>query len=132
MTKKVRNSASDTITELGGAVCRPIAVRSSDSTTTMRVKLVTITRIEGASASTVIRPTSWTARSVSVASSPKLIEMSCASAAVGTRMAAAMSAKAVERADNRAVQLRSRRNASEEPVPAADGSGLVAIGTGFS
>ena len=76
MTKMVRNSASETITELGGAVWRPIAVRSSDSTTTMRVKLVTITRIDGASARTVISPMSWTARSVSVASSPKSIETS--------------------------------------------------------
>ena len=44
---------------------RPIAVRSSDSTTTMRVNEVTMIRIDGASDSTVIRPTSWTARSVS-------------------------------------------------------------------
>ncbi len=47
MTKRVRNSARLTITELGGAVCRPMAVRSSDSTTTMRVKLVTITEDGG-------------------------------------------------------------------------------------
>jgi len=58
MTNKVRNSARLTITELGGAVCSPMAVRSSDNTTTMRVKLVTITRIEGASDKRVIRPTS--------------------------------------------------------------------------
>ena len=54
----VRKSARLTITEFGGAVCRPIAVRSSERTTTMRVKLVTITRIEGASASTVTMPIS--------------------------------------------------------------------------
>ena len=48
MTKAVRKIASDTITELGGAVCRPMAVLSSDSTTTMRVKLVTMTTIDGA------------------------------------------------------------------------------------
>ncbi len=36
ITKAVRNSASETITALGGAVAVPSAVRSSDSTTTMR------------------------------------------------------------------------------------------------
>ena len=54
---------SDTITELGGAVCRPIAERSSDNTTTMRVKLVTITTIDGAIDRRVISATSCSARS---------------------------------------------------------------------
>ena len=53
MTKAVRNSASDMTTELGGAVAVPSAVRSSDSTTTIRVNDVIITRIDGASDSTV-------------------------------------------------------------------------------
>ena len=44
----VRNSASEMMTVLGGAVCRPMAVRSSYSTTTMRVNEVTITRMDGA------------------------------------------------------------------------------------
>ena len=48
------------ITLLGGLCWMPIAVRSSDSTTTMRTKLVTMMRIDGASDRTVIRATSWT------------------------------------------------------------------------
>jgi hypothetical protein len=54
----VRNSASATITALGGAVAVPSAVRNSDSTTTMRVNEVIITRIEGASDKTVMNATS--------------------------------------------------------------------------
>ena len=54
MMKAVRKRASDIITALGGAVCKPMAVRNSDRTTTMRVKLVTITRMEGASAKTEV------------------------------------------------------------------------------
>ena len=76
MTQAVRNRASDIITALGGAVCRPMAVRRSESTTMMRVKLVTITRMEGASERMVISPMSWIARSVRVTSSPKSTEMS--------------------------------------------------------
>jgi hypothetical protein len=49
----VRNSASETTTALGGAVAVPSAVRRSESTTTMRVNDVTMTRIDGASESTV-------------------------------------------------------------------------------
>lgn len=41
------------MTEFGGAVAVPSAVRSSDSTTTMRVNDVIITRIDGAIDSTV-------------------------------------------------------------------------------
>ena len=40
-------------TEFGGEVAVPSAVRSSDSTTTMRVNEVMITRIDGAGDSTV-------------------------------------------------------------------------------
>ena len=72
MTKAVRNTASDTITVLGGAVWRPIAERSSDSTTTMRVKLVTITTIDGAMERRVIRATSWSARSETPVAGPKI------------------------------------------------------------
>ena len=64
MMKLVRNSASATITALDGAVLVPMAVRSSDNTTTMRVKDVTITRIDGASDRIVISATSCSARSV--------------------------------------------------------------------
>ena len=72
----VRNSASETITVFGGAVAVPSAVRSSESTTTMRVNDVTITRIDGASDSTVTTAMSWSARSVSPAPWPKLMLMS--------------------------------------------------------
>jgi hypothetical protein len=53
MTKAVRNKASKMTTEFGGEVAVPSAARSSDSTTTMRVNEVIITRIDGASDSTV-------------------------------------------------------------------------------
>ena len=45
------------MTAFGGAVAVPSAVRSSESTTTMRVNDVTITRIDGASDSTVTSAT---------------------------------------------------------------------------
>ena len=45
----------------------PSAVRSSDSTTTMRVNEVIMTRIDGASDSTVSSAISWMTRSVSAA-----------------------------------------------------------------
>ena len=53
MTKAVRNKASKMTTEFGGESAVPSAARSSDSTTTMRVNEVIITRIDGASDSTV-------------------------------------------------------------------------------
>ncbi len=46
------------MTPFGGAVCVPMAERRSESTTTIRVKDVTMTRMEGASASTVTSATS--------------------------------------------------------------------------
>ncbi len=98
MMKKVRNSESDTITEFGGADCSPSAVRSSDNTTTMRVKLVTITRMDGASARMVMSPMSWTARWVSEVLSPKLIDTSCAKAMEGQTIApAAIAATRIKR-----------------------------------
>jgi hypothetical protein len=57
------------MTEFGGAVAVPSAVRSSDSTTTIRVNDVIITRIDGASDSTVNSAISWIARSVT----PRLV-----------------------------------------------------------
>ncbi len=54
MTNRVRNRARPTSTLLGGVCCSPIAVRRNESTMTMRVKEVTITRIDGATLSTVI------------------------------------------------------------------------------
>ena len=68
------------ITELGGAVAVPSAVRSSDSTTTMRVNDVIMMRIDGASDSTVSSAISWIARSVTPPlPPPRLMLMSCAS-----------------------------------------------------
>ena len=52
------------MTAFGGAVAVPSAVRRSDSTTTIRVNEVIITRIDGASESTVISAISWMTRSV--------------------------------------------------------------------
>ena len=79
----MRNSASDTITALGGAVAVPSAVRSSDSTTTIRVNDVIITRIDGASDSTVISAINWITRSVRPVPWPKLTLMSWACAGTG-------------------------------------------------
>ena len=64
ITNNVRNSDRLTITELGGLCWMPIAVRNSDSTTTMRVKHVIMMRIDGASERIVIRPMICISRSV--------------------------------------------------------------------
>src|SRR6185369_2640308 len=69
------------ITELGGAVAVTKAVRSSDSTTTMRVNDVIMIRIDGAIDSTVNSAINWIARSVTPPPPwPRLMLMSCASA----------------------------------------------------
>src|SRR6478752_3736358 len=69
------------ITELGGAVAVPNAVRNSDSTTTMRVNDVIMIRIDGAIDSTVNSAINWIARSVTPPPPwPRLMLMSCASA----------------------------------------------------
>src|SRR6202049_3389799 len=68
------------ITEFGGAVAVPMAVRSSDSTTTIRVKDVIMIRIDGATDSTVNSAISWIARSVTPPLPwPRLMLISCAS-----------------------------------------------------
>ena len=86
MTKKVRNSASPISTVLGGAPWVPSALRSSDSTTTMRVKAVTITSRLGASDSTVISAVSCTRREVAPAApaAPRSMLTDCAAASDGT------------------------------------------------
>ena len=48
MTKKVRNSARPISTMLGGVLCVDSALRSNDSTMTMRVNAVIITSSQGA------------------------------------------------------------------------------------
>src|SRR5437899_244719 len=69
------------ITELGGAVAVPNAVRSSDSTTTIRVNDVIMIRIDGAIDSTVNSAINWIARSVTPPPPwPRLMLISCASA----------------------------------------------------
>src|SRR5436305_4823551 len=52
------------MTEFGGAVAVPRAVRNSDSTTTIRVNDVIMIRIDGAIDSTVRSAINWIARSV--------------------------------------------------------------------
>src|SRR5438105_4489712 len=54
ITKKLRNMASPTITWLGGIVWSPRALRVSDSTITMRVKLVSMMSSAGATDSSVM------------------------------------------------------------------------------
>ncbi|MNQ81664.1 hypothetical protein D3C85_966960 [compost metagenome] len=107
----LRNRASDTSTALGGDCCMPSAVRSRDSTTMMRTKLVVMMTMEGASDSTVISPTSCTTRCVRPAPDPRSILMaepfcatSCASAPRGqTRH------RAVVISDSRAARFSSAR-----------------------
>src|SRR5947209_340759 len=71
--------ASAMITEFGGAVAVPNAVRSSDSTTTMRVNDVIMIRIDGAIDSTVSSAINWIARSVTPPLPwPRLMLISCA------------------------------------------------------
>src|SRR5712691_7739361 len=73
--------ASAMMTEFGGAVAVPSAVRNSDSTTTIRVNDVIMMRIDGAIDSTVKSAISWIARSVTPPLPwPKLMLMSCANA----------------------------------------------------
>ena len=94
ITKAVRNSARLTMTAFGGAVWVPIAERRSDSTTTIRVNDVTITRMEGASASTVTSATSWSARSVTPPPWPRSSVRVWASAVAADAMARSATAPA--------------------------------------
>src|SRR5258705_4500607 len=73
--------ASAMMTEFGGAVAVPSAVRNSDSTTTIRVNDVIMIRIDGAIDSTVSSAISWIARSVTPPLPwPRLMLISCADA----------------------------------------------------
>src|ERR1700694_2726696 len=73
--------ASAMMTEFGGAVAVPSAVRNSDNTTTIRVNDVIMIRIDGAIDSTVSRAISWIARSVTPPLPwPRLMLISCANA----------------------------------------------------
>src|SRR3984957_18100936 len=84
------------MTELGGAVAVPSAVRSSDSTTTMRVNDVIMIRIDGATDNTVNSAISWIARSVTPplpAPPPRLMLMSCAHAGTASNPAVKTVAK---------------------------------------
>src|ERR1700754_3309545 len=92
MTKKDRNSARLMITGLGGTPGAPMPVRSSDSATTIRVKLVTVISRPGARLSTVSISTSWMARADIAPSPPRVIVVPCAAcacAAIGARIRAA-------------------------------------------
>src|SRR5207253_4177686 len=80
------------MTEFGGAVAVPRAVRSSDSTTTMRVNDVIMIRIEGAIDSTVSSAINWIARSVTPPPPwpPRLMLMSGANAEPASEVAVAI------------------------------------------
>src|SRR5690606_19443500 len=102
--------ASDTSTALGGLYCRPRAVRSRLRTTTMRTKLVVMITIDGASDSTVIRPISWTTRSVRPAPVPRSMLMAAPEAASWARAATGqIHASRVAISDSRAARLSSAR-----------------------
>src|ERR1700678_4761855 len=82
------------ITEFGGAVAVPSAVRSSDSTTTIRVNDVIMIRIDGAIDSTVNSAINWIARSVTPPLPwPRLMLISCANAGSASDPAAIRMAK---------------------------------------
>src|ERR1700736_2691925 len=77
------------MTEFGGAVAVPSAVRNSDSTTTIRVNDVIMIRIDGAIDNTVSSAISWIARSVTPPLPwPRLMLMSCANAEPASDVAA--------------------------------------------
>src|ERR1700724_2914477 len=81
--------ASAMMTEFGGAVAVPSAVRNSDSTTTIRVNDVIMIRIDGAIDSTVSSAISWIARSVTPPLPwPRLMLMSGANAEPASDVAA--------------------------------------------
>ncbi len=71
MTMAVRNSARLMITALGGLCCRPSAVRSRTAPPRSARSEVVIITMDGASDSTVSRPTIWTTRSVRPAPVPR-------------------------------------------------------------
>src|SRR3977135_2922010 len=80
--------------DLGGAVAVPSGVRSSDSTTTIRVNDVIMIRIDGAIDSTVRSAIIWIARSVTPPLPwPRLILISCANAGSASDPAAIRVAK---------------------------------------
>src|ERR1700757_5120681 len=85
--------ASAMMTEFGGAVAVPKAVRNSDSTTTIRVNDVIMIRIDGAIDSTVRSAISWIARSVTPPlPGARLMLMSWANAVVASEPAATRTA----------------------------------------
>src|SRR5262245_55227054 len=79
------------MTELGGAVAVPIAVRNSDSTTTIRVNDVIIIRIDGAIDRTVNSAINWIARSVTPPPAPPKLRLMSWAAAGPARAPAAIS-----------------------------------------
>src|ERR1700686_2065532 len=76
------------MTEFGGAVAVPNAVRSSDRTTTIRLNEIIMIRIDGAIDSTVNSAISWIARSVTPPLPwPRLMLRSCANAGAASEPA---------------------------------------------
>lgn len=80
MMKAVRNIANEMITVFGGDCWMPMAVRSRESTITIRVKEVTMIKIEGAILRMVTSAMICSARSVTPVPSPRPMEMSWAKA----------------------------------------------------
>ena len=106
MTMAVMNRAMETSTEFGGLCCSPSAVRNRDSTTIMRTNDVVIITIDGASESTVKRPTSCTTRSVSPPPEPRSRLIAWAAANVGTARLSTVASS-----DNRAARPNSPQEA---------------------
>lgn len=76
--KNVRNNAKLMSTELGGVCCKPIAVRTKEKTITIRVKEVTITKMDGARLIIVTSATSCNIRLLaSPPDAPKSILSDC-------------------------------------------------------
>ncbi len=88
MTMADRNSAREMMTALGGLCCKPSAVRSRDRTTTMRMNEVVMMTIDGASDSTVIRPTIWMTRADRLPPLPRSTLTVCAITSCGRIMIA--------------------------------------------
>src|SRR3954467_439309 len=105
ITKNVRNSDRPVITWLGGAACVPMAWRNSDSTITMRVKPVIISRIAGRNDSAVKNSSVWIgteklvppppAPTSSGTAGPATAGAACASAAAAGKAASAAATAAL-------------------------------------
>src|ERR1700754_896675 len=131
MTKNVRNSDRPTITWFGGAACVPIAWRNRDSTITMRVRPVIISRMAGRNDSAVKKSSVCTGTEKLV---PPLLPVTstgsagawpwaCASAAETGRTASAR-ATSTRRARRSLIARLRRRAAAPAREQLVDGRGM--------